>query len=113
MKRSHIQGPVAVSPLYGAYQLKNEYIGKYLHLYLKSPINAKNYLHRLIQKGAKNTINITNSHFLDNNVFIPEKPELINIENLTSAIEDKLILASRMLDSHKSQRGYLLSKMFI
>lgn len=70
-------------------------------------------LHRLIQKGAKNTINITNSHFLDNNVFIPEKPELINIVNLTSAIEDKLVLASRMLDSLKSQKGYLLSKMFI
>ena len=73
----------------------------------------QNYLHRLIQKGAKNTINITNSHFLDNNVFIPEKPELINIVNLTSAIEDKLVLASRMLDLLKSQKGYLLSKMFI
>ena len=73
----------------------------------------QNYLHRLIQKGAKNTINITNSHFFDNNVFIPEKPELINIVNLTSAIEDKLVLASRMLDLLKSQKGYLLSKMFI
>lgn len=113
VKRSHIQKPVAVSPLYGVYQPKNDYIGKYLHLYFKSPINTKNYLHRLIQKGAKNTINITNSHFLDNNVFIPEKPELINIVNLTSAIEDKLVLASRMLDLLKSQKGYLLSKMFI
>jgi len=113
VKRSHILKPVAVSPLYGVYQPKNDYIGKYLHLYFKSPINTKNYLHRLIQKGAKNTINITNSHFLDNNVFIPEKPELINIVNLTSAIEDKLVLASRMLDSLKSQKGYLLSKMFI
>ena len=113
VKRSHILKPVAVSPLYGVYQPKNDYIGKYLHLYFKSPINTKNYLHRLIQKGAKNTINITNSHFLDNNVFIPEKPELINIVNLTFAIEDKLVLASRMLDSLKSQKGYLLSKMFI
>ena len=113
VKRSHILKPVAVSPLYGVYQPKNDYIGKYLHLYFKSPINTKNYLHRLIQKGAKNTINITNSHFLDNNVFIPEKPALINIVNLTSAIEDKLVLASRMLDSLKSQKGYLLSKMFI
>lgn len=113
VKRSHIQKPVAVSPLYGVYQPKNDYIGKYLHLYFKSPINTKNYLHRLIKKGAKNTINITNSHFLDNNVFIPEKTELINIVNLTSAIEDKLVLASRMLDLLKSQKGYLLSKMFI
>ena len=113
VKRSHIQKPVAVSPLYGVYQPKNDYIGKYLHLYFKSPINTKNYLHRLIQKGAKNTINITNSHFLDSNVFIPEKTELINIVNLTSVIEDKLILASRMLDSLKSQKGYLLSKIFI
>ena len=113
VKRSNIHRPVAVSPLYGVYQPKNDYIGRFLHLYFKSPINAKNYLHRLIQKGAKNTINITNSHFLDNKVFIPDDAELKNIVNLTSAIEDKLILANQMLDSLKSQKSYLLSKMFI
>ena len=113
VKRSNIHRPVAVSPLYGVYQPKNDYIGRFLHLYFKSPFNAKNYLHRLIQKGAKNTINITNSHFLDNKVFIPDDAELKNIVNLTSAIEDKLILANQMLDSLKSQKSYLLSKMFI
>ena len=113
VKRSNKQRPVAVSPLYGVYQPKNDFIGRYLHLYFKSPINAKNYLYRLIQKGAKNTINITNSHFLDNKVFIPNDAELVNIVNLTSAIEDKLILANQMLDSLKSQKDYLLSKMFI
>ena len=113
VKRSNIHRPVAVSPLYGVYQPKNDYIGRFLHLYFKSPINAKNYLHRLIQKGAKNTINITNSHFLDNKVFITDDAELKNIVNLTSAIEDKLILANQMLDSLKNQKSYLLSKMFI
>ena len=113
VKRSNIHRPVAVSPLYGVYLPKNDYIGRFLHLYFKNPINAKNYLHRLIQKGAKNTINITNSHFLDNKVFIPDDAELKNIVNLTSAIEDKLILANQMLDSLKNQKSYLLSKMFI
>ena len=113
VKRSNIHRPVAVSPLYGVYQPKNDHIGRFLHLYFKSPINTKNYLHRLIQKGAKNTINITNSHFLDNKVFIPDDAELKNIVNLTSAIEDKLILANQMLDSLKNQKSYLLSKMFI
>ena len=113
VKRSNIHRPVAVSPLYGVYQPKNDYIGRYLHLYFKSPINTKNYLHRLIQKGAKNTINITNTHFLDNKVFTPYDAELIKIVNLTSAIENKLILANQMLDSLKIQKSYLLSKMFI
>ena len=113
VKRSNIHRSVAVSPLYGVYLPKNDYIGRFLHLYFKSPINAKNYLHRLIQKGAKNTINITNSHFLDNKVFIPDDAELKNIVHLTSAIEDKLILANQMLDSLKNQKSYLLSKMFI
>lgn len=113
VKRSNIHRSVVVSPLYGVYLPKNDYIGRFLHLYFKNPINAKNYLHRLIQKGAKNTINITNSHFLDNKVFIPDNAELKNIVNLTSAIEDKLILANQMLDSLKNQKSYLLSKMFI
>ena len=113
VKRSDITKPVAVSPLYGVYRPINDYVGKYLHLYFKSPINAKNYLHKLIQKGAKNTINITNQHFLDNKILIPEKGWLENIVNFAATIEAKIVTENKVLQALQAQKDYLLSKMFI
>ena len=113
VKRSNLDRPVAVSPLYGVYRPVNDYVGIYLHLYFKSPVNAKNYLHRLIQKGAKNTINITNQHFLDNQILIPEHGWLEIIVNAASTIEKMIQIECDALLWLERQKNYLLSKMFI
>ena len=113
VKRSDITKPVAVSPLYAVYHPINDYVGRYLHLYFKNPINAKNYLHKLIQKGAKNTINITNQHFLDNKILIPEKGWLDKIVKFAAAIEMKIATENKVLQTLQQQKDYLLSKMFI
>ena len=113
VKRSDITKPVAVSPLYGVYRPINDCVGRYLHLYFKSPINAKNYLHKLIQKGAKNTINITNQRFLDNKILIPEKGWLEKIVNFAAALEMKITTENKALETLQQQKDYLLSKMFI
>ena len=113
VKRSNLDRPVAVSPLYGVYRPVNDYVGIYLHLYFKSPVNTKNYLHRLIQKGAKNTINITNQHFLDNEILIPENGWLEIIVNAASTIEKMIHIECNALLCLEKQKNYLLSKMFI
>ena len=113
VKRSDITKPVAVSPLYGVYRPINDCVGRYLHLYFNSPINAKNYLHKLIQKGAKNTINITNQRFLDNKILIPEKGWLEKIVNFAAALEMKITTENKALETLQQQKDYLLSKMFI
>ena len=76
-------------------------------------LNAKNYLHKLIQKGAKNTINITNQHFLDNKILIPEKGWLDKIVKFAAAIEIKIATENKVLQTLQQQKDYLLSKMFI
>ena len=53
VKRSGQTDPVAVSPLYGVYKPASNEIGCFLHYYFCNPVSAKNYLHKLIQKGAK------------------------------------------------------------
>ena len=113
VKRSNLDRPVAVSPLYGVYRPVNDYVGIYLHLYFKSPVNTKNYLHRLIQKGAKNTINITNQHFLDNQILIPEHGWLEIIVNAASTIEKMIQIECDALLWLERQKNHLLSKMFI
>ena len=113
VKRSNLDRPVAVSPLYGVYRPVNDTISIYLHLYFKSPVYTKNYLHSLIQKGAKNTISITNQHFLNNKIQIPEPDVLEIFVHTASEIEKKIQAENRVLASFEKQKNYLLSKMFI
>ena len=114
IKQSFISVDVAVSPLYGVYEPKNVCIGNILHYYFNSPINANNYLHSLVQKGAKNTINITNQRFLDNTIFLPtDEKEVENIASLLNNIDQKIQTEEAILTQFENQKKYLLNQMFI
>ena len=114
VKRSYIKDAVAVSPLYGVYKPICDSIGVILHFYFMQPSNAFNYLHPLIQKGAKNTINITNERFLKNSIPLPKtENEAIYIANTLISIQKKIDMEKKMLWSYEKEKQYLLSKMFI
>ena len=114
VKRSNIKSDVAVSPLYGVYKPVNDYIGIILHFYFLEPNNALNYLHPLIQKGAKNTINITNGRFLENSIPLPKKEdETKRLAWILTTIQSKIILEQDLLQSYLKQKQYLLRHMFI
>ena len=114
IKQSLNHESVAVSPLYGVYVPDSLAIGIYLHKYFMSEINTQNYLHPLIQKGAKNTINITNQHFLENRVPIPlDSNELLLISKLLRSLNDEIRHEQNMLQEYQKQKQYLLRQMFI
>ena len=71
IKQSHMDEDVAISPLYGIYKPITYSLGYLLHTYFTSAINARNYLFPIVQKGAKNTINITNDTFVSNTLYLP------------------------------------------
>ena len=105
---------VAVSPLYGVYKPKSLAVGAYLHEYFMSEINTHNYLHPLIQKGAKNTINITNQRFLENSVLLPTNiNELLQISKLLRSLNNKIKYHQDILQQYQKQKQYLLRQMFI
>lgn len=100
VKRSNIRYNVAVSPLYGVYEPVNDNIGIILHFYFMQPSNALNYLHRLIQKGAKNTISITNGRFLENTIPLPNSSEETKrLAWLLTAIQNKMVLELDLLSN--------------
>ena len=113
VKRSAIETNVAVSPLYGVYQPVSDEVAVYLHYYFCSPLNAQNYLHKLIQKGAKNTINITNQRFLENYVPLPDKDTLSKFVLLMNVVSEKLNSEKSLLNALQSQKSYLLKEMFV
>ena len=114
IKRSDIREDVAVSPLYGVYIPASDSIGVILHLYFMRPSNAFNYLHPLIQKGAKNTINITNGRFLENSVPLPiSENEANSIAGILKSIQEKIEIEKSLLQSYTKEKEYLLRQMFI
>ena len=113
VKRSHQKNLVAVSPLYGVYIPASNDIGCFLHYYFCNAVSAKNYLHKLIQKGAKNTINITNQRFLENTINLPKAEKLAQVVTLLNCLTAKKQQAENLLILLNKQKQFFLNQMFI
>ena len=74
IKQSKIDREVIVSPLYGVFTPQTYALGVILDALFESPLAARNYLHPLVQKGAKNTIAVTNRQFLEGKLRLPMDP---------------------------------------
>jgi len=96
---------VIVSPLYAVYTPTNKYLGYILDSYFESPERTNNYLSSLVQKGAKNTIQISNDTFVSKPICLPSNPAeqqkiaecLTEMDNLISAQAQKV----ELLKTHK------------
>ena len=114
VKQSQISIKAALSPLYGVYVPISPEIGYIIHNHFLSAKNALNYLHPLIQKGAKNTINITNQRFLQNSMPLPtNKNAALLYYNAIKTVSDKIILEEMVMEKFQSQKSFLLKAMFI
>ena len=72
VKQSQLAENVAVSPLYGVYKPRTYELGFILNEYFSFANNANNYLLPIINKGAKNTINIADIIFLTPSLLLPK-----------------------------------------
>ncbi len=114
IRQSQCQNSVAVSPLYGVYKPDSFEIGNILHYYFLNPLNTNNYLFPLIQKGAKNTINITNRRFLENSIPLPiSNDEILSVSKALSSLNTKIVLENNTLYTLLKQKRYLLNMLFI
>ncbi len=114
IKQNHIKKDVIISPLYGVFTPETKELGYMLHVYFESPINTSNYLSSIIQKGAKNTINITNNTFLSKKLLLPvSKEEQTKIANFLWAIDKKIELVSEQIEKTKTYKKGLLQQMFV
>jgi len=93
IKQSHVSSDVIVSPLYGVFRPQTKALGYWINTYFEYVPNTNNHLRPIIQKGVKNTINITNETFLDSELRLPsESDELEKIARFLSLIETKINL---------------------
>ena len=104
---------VIVSPLYAVYTPVNQYVGYILDSYFESSVNTNNYLSSLIQKGAKNTIQISNDTFVSKSMCLPSDPaEQQKIAECLEALDSLIVAESKELESLKTHKKGLMQQLF-
>lgn len=114
IKQNKLNRSGVVSVLYGVFTPKNEYVGSLLQAYFDDWKNTYNYLDPIVQKGAKNTINIGNQAFLSGEKisFPIDFKEQTKIATFLSAIDEKISLVSTQIEETQAYKKGLLQGMF-
>lgn len=104
---------VIVSPLYAVYTPINEHIGYILDSFFESPANTNNYLSSLVQKGAKNTIQISNDTFISKSVCLPLDPaEQEKIANFLLTIDTLIAAQGQKVETLKERKRGMMQQLF-
>ncbi len=112
VKQSYAERDVIVSPLYGVFAPKTFNLGIVLDFYFSSPVLARNYLFPIIQKGAKNTIAITNKTFLSKSLHLPiDKLAQKTVAEFVYAAREEIDLLKQLAEKYKTQKRGLMQKM--
>ncbi|RMD64828.1 restriction endonuclease subunit S [Candidatus Parcubacteria bacterium] len=113
VKQNKNQKAVIVSPLYGVFRPENYAIGVLIDAFFESPCRAKTFLEPLVQKGAKNTINISNARFLSGKLPLPQNPtEQQKIADCLSSLDDLIQREAQKLEALKAHKKGLMQQLF-
>lgn len=109
IKQNRMRENVAISPLYGIYKPISFSTGYLLNIYFESTINTKNYLTPIVQKGAKNTIAISNSAFLENKIFFPmDEATQSRIAKVFELTDHEIDLLHKSIEAEKQKKKALM-----
>ena len=104
---------VIVSPLYAVYSPVNKHIGYIIDSYFESPERTNNYLASLIQKGAKNTINISNATFVSKCMCLPSDPsEQKKMADILSEMDNLIAAQGQKVEALKEKKRGMMQQMF-
>ena len=102
-----------VSVLYGVYHTKENANADFIQVYFEQNARLNNYLRALVNKGAKNTLLISDEEALNGEVnFAPSLNEQLKISVVFNSIDNLIALHQRKLDKLKNIKKSMLEKMF-
>jgi type I restriction enzyme S subunit len=113
VKQCRFDGEVALSPLYGVFTPPNPYLGLMIEAYFESPNRSKDFLSPLCQKGAKNTLQITNTTFLSGRLPLPtQSVEQQKIAECLSSVDELMAVQARKVEALKTHKKGLIQQLF-
>lgn len=109
VKQSQLSENVAVSPLYGVYTPRTYELGFILNEYFSFANNANNYLLPIINKGAKNTINIADITFLTPSLLLPKNDsEISKLAQVFKKANEEIAIIQKSIEHEKQKKRALM-----
>ncbi len=103
-----------VSVLYAVYDAKECISPDYIHYYFEPTFRINNYLLPLINKGAKNTMNISDEVSLQGDIILPNTlEEQLRIVEYLQTLDAQIALHTKRLEKLKQIKAACLDKMFV
>lgn len=113
VKQCKFDGEAALSPLYGVFTPINPHLGLMIEAHFESPNRSQAFLSPLCQKGAKNTLQITNSTFLSGRLPLPTQPaEQQQIAECLRSVDELIAAQARKVDALKTHKKGLMQQLF-
>ncbi|TBA03100.1 restriction endonuclease subunit S [Rhizobium ruizarguesonis] len=113
VKQCKFDGEVALSPLYGVFTPTNPHVGLMIEAYFESPDRSKAFLSPLCQKGAKNTLQITNTTFLSGRLPLPTQAlEQQKIADCLTSVDELIAAQARKVDALNTHKKGLMQEFF-
>ena len=96
--------PGIVSTLYAVYKPLDNVYSEFVQIYFEQDARMNNYMHPLVNKGAKNDMKVSDENALKGEVCFPSKNEQIRISRYFSELDNLITL---------HQRKYCVAKMAV
>ena len=105
--------PGIVSTLYAVYHPKENAFSDFIQVYFEQHARMNNYMHPLVNKGAKNDMKVSAENALKGPVCFPSRIEQKSISAFFSVLDHLITLHQRELEKLQSIKKALLEKMFV
>ena len=102
-----------VSTLYAVYRPKENAHSDFVQTYFEQHARMNNYMHPLVNKGAKNDMKVSSENALKGYVTFPKYEEQKMIFDYFSVIDHLITLHQRKLEKLKNIKKSCLEKMFV
>jgi len=112
IKQSKLEKAAIVSPLYGVFTPASRELGNMIDALCASPSAAERLLAPVVQKGAKNTIAVTNKNFLTTLMHLPtDQREIEALSGLVDGARLELNVHQAELKLLRNQKRGLMQKL--
>ena len=98
--------------MYAVYKPLDNVYSEFVQIYFEQDARMNNYMHPLVNKGAKNDMKVSNENALKGKVCFPSMDEQIKISEYFANLDNLITLHQRKLDRLKNIKKSMLDKMF-
>jgi len=105
--------PGIVSTLYAIYHPRDNVYANFIQVYFEQHERMNNYMHPLVNKGAKNDMKVTAENALKGMVTFPSREEQSVISAFFSRLDSLITLHQRKLELLRNIKKSMLDKMFV